>query len=71
MKEEGRKSQSFSRTSAARAPSSSLRFARSSFGYWSVRSVKASTTVAATTSRVNYLWSAGTTCHGASGVAVC
>src|SRR5262249_20498031 len=57
--------------SIARATASSLRCALVNLGYARSRLLSASTTAAATTSRVNHLWSAGTTYHGACGVAVC
>src|ERR1700704_2418083 len=65
-----RSSDSYSATSCFRAASSSAFCAGSIFGYESFSALSASTTAAATTSRVNHLLSAGTTYQGACGLAV-
>src|SRR5262249_3370682 len=57
-------------SSSRRAASSSRRLVLSIDGYASLSFSSSATIAAATTSRVNHLWSAGTTYHGAQGVLV-
>ena len=53
------------------AAASSFNFSSLTSGYDSLSEASVSITAAATTTRVNHLLSAGTTYHGAAGVAVC